>query len=102
MRFSPARFTPTTSVFAGQRCGGVRLDIVDRAALRAVSVGIEIAVALRDLYPVDWDRKNFVQLLANDAAFGRLQRGDTAPAIIASWQTDVEAFETRRAKYLLY
>ncbi len=72
VRFSPTRFTPSSSVFAGQRCGGVRLDVVDRAALRAVSVGIEIAVALRDLYPRDWDRKGFVKLLANGAAFGRL------------------------------
>jgi uncharacterized protein YbbC (DUF1343 family) len=102
VRFSPTRFTPSSSVFAGQRCGGVRLDVVDRAALRAVSVGIEIAVALRDLYPVDWDRKDFVKLLANAAAFGRLQRGESAPSIVASWQRDVDEFTMRRAKYLLY
>ena len=102
MRFSPTRFTPAASVFAGQRCGGVRLDVVDRTALRAVSVGIEIAVALRDLYPVDWDRKNFVKLLANGAAFGRLERGDSAPSIVASWQSDVDEFAKRRARYLLY
>jgi uncharacterized protein YbbC (DUF1343 family) len=102
VRFSPMRFTPSASVFAGQRCGGVRLDVVDRAALRAVSLGIEIAVALRDLYPVDWNRKDFVKLLANGAAFGRLEKGDSAPSIVASWQKDVEAFEKRRAKFLLY
>jgi uncharacterized protein YbbC (DUF1343 family) len=102
VRFSPTRFTPAASVFAGQRCGGVRLDVVDRTALRAVSVGIEIAVALRDLYPVDWDRKNFVTLLANGAAFGRLERGDSAPSIVASWQSDLDEFAKRRAKYLLY
>jgi uncharacterized protein YbbC (DUF1343 family) len=102
VRFSPTRFTPAASVFAGQRCGGVRLDVVDRTALRAVSVGIEIAVALRDLYPVDWDRKNFVKLLANGAAFGRLERGDSAPSIVASWQSDLDEFARRRAKYLLY
>jgi uncharacterized protein YbbC (DUF1343 family)/CubicO group peptidase (beta-lactamase class C family) len=102
VRFSPTRFTPSSSVFAGQRCGGVRVDVVDRTALRAVSVGIEIAVALRDLYPSDWDRKGFVKLLANGAAFGRLERGDSAPAIIASWQRDVDEFAQRRAKYLLY
>ncbi len=102
VRFSPTRFTPSASVFAGQLCGGVRIDIVEREALRSVSLGIEIAVALRDLYPVDWERKSFLTLLANGAAFQRLQRGETAPAIIASWQKDVDAFEKRRAKYLLY
>lgn len=102
IRFSPVHFTPSASVFAGEHCGGVRLDVVERDALRPVSLGIEIAVALRELYPADWDRKNFLRLLANGDAFRRLERGDTAPAIVASWQKDVEAFKKRRAKYLLY
>ena len=102
VRFSPLHFTPASSVFAGQRCGGVRIDVVDREAVRPVSLGIEIAVALRDLYPVDWDRKGFVTLLANGDAYRRLEKGENAPAIIASWQKDLEAFEKRRAKYLLY
>src|SRR5207249_515164 len=102
VRFSPVHFTPASSVFAGQRCGGIRMDVVDREALRPVSLGIEIAVALRDLYPVDWDRKGFAKLLANGDAFRRLETGETAPAIIASWQKDLETFERRRAKYLLY
>ena len=102
VRFSPVHFTPSASVFAGRRCGGVRLDVVDREALRPVSLGIEIAVALRDLYPVDWQRKDFVKLLANGEAFRRLERGETAPSIIASWQKDVEEFLRRRVKYLLY
>ena len=102
VRFSPVHFTPSASLFAGQRCGGVRIDIVEREALRAVSLGIEIAVALRDLYPVEWDRKAFVKLLANGDAFRRLEKGETAPSIIAFWQRDVDEFLRRRAKYLLY
>ena len=102
VRFSPVHFTPSASVFAGERCGGVRLDVVDREALRPVSLGVEIAAALRDLSPADWDRKGFLTLLANGDAFRRLERGETAPAIIASWQKDLDDFVKRRAKYLLY
>jgi uncharacterized protein YbbC (DUF1343 family)/CubicO group peptidase (beta-lactamase class C family) len=102
VRFSPVHFTPATSVFSGQRCGGIRIDVVDREALRPVSLGIEIAVALRDLYPADWERKNFINLLANGEAFRRLEKGETAPSIIASWQKSLEEFEKRRARYLLY
>ncbi len=101
-RFSPVHFTPASSVFAGRRCGGIRVDVVDREALRPVSLGIEIAVALRDLYPVDWDRTGFVKLLASGDAYRRLDRGENAPAIIASWQRDLVTFEKRRAKHLLY
>jgi uncharacterized protein YbbC (DUF1343 family) len=102
VRFLPVHFTPSASVFDGQRCGGIRLDVVDRESLRPVSLGIEIAVALRDLYPADWDRKPFVKLLASGAALQRLEKGETAPSIIASWQKDVDEFLRRRAKYLLY
>ncbi len=102
VRFSPVHFTPTGSVHAGQRCGGVRIDVVDREALRPVALGIEIAVALRDLYPVDWDRKNLGSLIANGNVVERLERGESAPRIIASWQRELEEFLRRRAKYLLY
>ncbi len=101
-RFSPLHFTPSASVFAGERCGGIRVDVVDRDALRSVSLGIEIAAALRDLAPADWNRKGFLNLLANGDAFRRLEQGETAAAIIASWQKDLDAFYKRRAKYLLY
>jgi len=102
VRFSPVHFTPTSSVHEGKRCGGVRVDLVDREALRSVSLGIEIATALRDLYPVDWDRKNFGSLIADAATIDRLERGESAPRIIASWQPELEEFLKRRAKYLLY
>ncbi len=102
VRFSPLHFTPASSVFAGERCGGIRLDVVDREVLRPVSLGIEIATALRDLYPADWNRKSFVNLLANGEAFRRLEQGETAGSIIASWQKDLDDFFKRRAKYLLY
>ena len=102
VRFSPLHFTPIASAYAGQRCGGIRIDVVDREALRPVSLGMEIATALRDLYPVDWQREKLLQLLANQDAFRRLERGEPASRIVASWQKDLEEFAKRRAKYLLY
>ncbi len=102
VRFSPVHFTPASSVQEGQRCAGVRIDLIDREALRSVSLGIEIATALRDLYPVDWDRKNLRALIANENVVERLERGESAPRIIASWQRELEEFLKRRAKYLLY
>ncbi|MGH9391863.1 MAG: exo-beta-N-acetylmuramidase NamZ domain-containing protein, partial [Vicinamibacteria bacterium] len=98
----PIHFTPTSSTFAGERCGGVRFTITDRDALRPAELGIEIAVALRDLYPVDWERKNFLQLLANRNTFERLERGETAETIVKSWSRGIDEFRARRARFLLY
>lgn len=47
----PVRFTPDASVHKGEECGGVRLRITDRRALRSVTLGLEIARALERMYP---------------------------------------------------
>src|SRR5262249_37957575 len=86
VRFAPVHFTPKSSDYAGERCGGVRIDLVDRSTVQAVSLGIEIAVALRDLYPSEWDRRRFVDLVANADTARRLEAGESAPAIVQSWQ----------------
>jgi uncharacterized protein YbbC (DUF1343 family) len=50
VRLTPIRFTPTVSVHKGEECGGVRITITDRRALRSVEVGLRIADALVRLY----------------------------------------------------
>jgi len=100
--FAPIHFTPASSTSAGEPCGGVRLTVTDRDALRPVALGIEVAVALRDLYPTDWQRANLIFLLANRDTFERLERGETADAIARSWEKGLEEFRRRRARFLLY
>ncbi|HEY6064561.1 MAG TPA: serine hydrolase [Thermoanaerobaculia bacterium] len=100
--FTPIHFTPASSTFAGERCGGVRLTVTDRESFRPVALGIEIAVALRDLHPVDWQRGKLMALLASPDTLERLERGETADAIVKSWGRGREEFRVRRAKYLLY
>ncbi len=80
----------------------MRLTVTDRERLRPVSLGIEIAVALRDLHPADWDRSKLGVLLANRTALELLENGATADRIAASWQGALRAFEMRSRKYFLY
>jgi uncharacterized protein YbbC (DUF1343 family) len=100
--FTPVHFTPSASTFAGERCGGVRLQVTDRKELRPVVLGIEIAVALRDLYPIDWDRSKFDALLANRRAFELLQSGATADQIRASWAANLTTYRERIGEFQLY
>jgi uncharacterized protein YbbC (DUF1343 family) len=102
VRFAPVAFTPSSSVHAGQRCRGVQISVADRAAVRPVSLGLEIAVALRDLYPREWERGRFGVLLANDAALVRFEKGETAAQIESGWAASLMEFERRRAGFLLY
>jgi uncharacterized protein YbbC (DUF1343 family) len=102
VRFTPVHFTPSSSVHEGKRCGGVRISVVDRDALASVALGIEIAAALRTLFPSDWDRRRFAELVANADTVARLESGQSPDAIVASWKGPLEKFGAIREKYLLY
>lgn len=102
VRFTPLHFTPSASVHAGKVCGGIRITVVDRDALHSVALGIEIASALRTLYPVDWDRSKLPVLVANADTIAGIERGDAPEAIVSSWAAGLSDFAARRAKWLLY
>ncbi|HXT61605.1 MAG TPA: exo-beta-N-acetylmuramidase NamZ domain-containing protein [Pyrinomonadaceae bacterium] len=102
VRFVPVRFTPTTATYKDQECGGVNIVVTDRTRLQSVALGIEIAAALKQLYPSDWKIDGFLRLLANSDAFERLKRGDSADSIIRSWGNSLEQFRVARANALLY
>ncbi len=54
VRFVPIVFTPSSSNFAGERCEGVNLMVLDRNTLDSPELGIELASALHKLYPNDF------------------------------------------------
>src|SRR5688572_4069344 len=101
-RFVPLRFTPNASVFKGETCSGINIVITDRARFRAMRAGIEIAVALRRLYPNDWKIDSYLRLLVNAATLERVKRGDLPEDIERSWAASLAEFERVRATVLLY
>jgi uncharacterized protein YbbC (DUF1343 family) len=102
VRFVPVRFTPKTSVFKNEECRGVNIIVTDRTRLQSVTMGMEIAVALHQLYPADWKVESYLRLLANADTLERLERGDSADAIVRSWAASLEQFRRARARALLY
>ena len=102
VRFVPIRFTPNASTFKGEECGGLNIIVTDRKALNSVSTGLEIAAALRKLYPNDWQVDKFDRLLVDQKAFDAVKRGDTASEIEKTGKAEFDEFVRRRALYLLY
>src|SRR5712692_9073485 len=102
VRFVPVRFTPKTSVFKNEDCGGVNVVITDRSKFQAVFTGVEIAVALHQLFPAEWKIDGYSHLLVNADALARLKRGESVEEIGRLWATSLENFRRTRAKYLLY
>ena len=102
VRFVSARFTPGTSVFKAVECSGVNIIITDRGQFHPVFAGIEIAAALRRLYPNDWKVDDYLRLLVNADAFERVKRGDAPADIVRSWSAALADFRRARARVLLY
>ncbi len=102
VRVMPTYFTPSVSVFAGERCGGVQLYVTDRAALNAVGVGLTLASSLRDLCPNDWQPEKLATLLVNRQALDALQSGQSATDISAGWAGELTEWAGRTAAFRLY
>ena len=102
VRFVPVRFTPRASVHKEQECGGVNLVITDRARFRPVRTGLEMAVALRRLYPNDWKVEDYKRLLVNEETLERVRRADEPESIVRAWAAPLAEFRRARARALLY
>ncbi len=102
VRFVPIRFTPKTSVFKDEQCGGINIIVTDRAAFPPLLAGIEMALALRKLYPNDWKVDNYLRLLVNADTLERIKRGEPAREIVGSWNDSLQEFRRARAEVLLY
>ncbi|MEO5820447.1 MAG: DUF1343 domain-containing protein, partial [Vicinamibacteraceae bacterium] len=102
VRAYPVRFTPVSSVYAGQACGGVSFIVTDRETLRSTRLGLEVASALTRLYPGQYRLKPDDRLIGSKATTARILGGDDPMAIAASWQADEGKWRLLRAKYLIY
>jgi uncharacterized protein YbbC (DUF1343 family)/CubicO group peptidase (beta-lactamase class C family) len=102
IRFEATEFTPASSNFAKQRCGGVRMTITDRNAWRPVATGVAIALVLHRLYPTDFALDKLATLLRDPATLEAIRANKPLSEITAMWRDDEAAFAARRAKYLLY
>ena len=102
VRVYPTSFTPAESNFKGVRVEGVRYEITNRDVFDSTRLGLEVAAAMQELYPGKIDFKLGKRLIGSDDAIHRIQAGQDARAIQATWQDALAAFLKIREKYLLY
>jgi len=102
LRFVPITFTPVSGPYGDQRCGGVNIIVTERNVFDSPELGLELASALRTLYPNDWKIDKMIELVANRQIFNELVAGDDPRNIVEGWREDLERFMTLRSKYLLY
>ncbi|MEZ5386522.1 MAG: DUF1343 domain-containing protein [Prosthecobacter sp.] len=102
VQFTPIRFTPTTSIFKNETCGGVRIAITDRNALKPVETGIAIVCALQRLYPKSFDLEKMNTLLNHKSSIKPIREGTSWKKILDAWNGETSQFEMRRREFLRY
>lgn len=102
VRFVPARFTPTGSVFAGEECRGVRILLTARDSFRAADLGMLLASTLQRLHGKDLELEKMSRLLGDEATLTAIRSGMSLEGLRATRDRKVPAFLESRRPYLLY
>ena len=104
VRFAAASRVPSTSKFAGQPCQGVAIEIVDRAVLRPMAMGVAMVGAARAVAGnrVQLSSDTFDRLCGTDRVRKALEAGTPASDIARAWEPEVARFRAQREPYLLY
>jgi len=102
VRVEPIRFTPLGDIHARVSCGGIRLVVTDREAIRPVTVALALAEVLADVHRDQWRPEGIQNLLVNRSTMWALLRREPLPRLVAWAETDRSSFLKRRASYLIY
>jgi len=107
----PCTFTPRPSEaaprprYAGEKCRGVRVRVVDSAAVRSWELGLALLATMRSLHPrFAWLEEGAVLdgLLGTRTVRAALDGGEPVESIVAAEREAVARFERERRGWLLY
>ena len=102
VRFYPVSFRPVSGKYAGKDCQGVFILVTDRAAIRPVRMGLEIATTLYRLYPDEYDPEEAEKLFASKKSLAPIRVGEAPAHVAESWKEDEAKWLRLRKPYLLY
>jgi len=101
IRFEPTRFTPDSSVFAGEACAGVRFVLTNRERFRALDTGLAIAKYLLR-HHAEVCRPEKLNTLLVHPSVRLIEAQAPNDEIRTDWTDSHRAFLERRDRFLLY
>jgi uncharacterized protein YbbC (DUF1343 family) len=113
VRFRPTYFTPTFHKHAERPCGGVQVHVTDRKRFPAFLTYLLLIAHARAQGPARFAWRDppyeyeFVKLpidilCGGEAARRTIESGGSLRRLLPGWKKELQAFEKRRRKYLLY
>lgn len=105
LKFEPFDFTPTNTphkIHLDQKCGGVRITVTDRNAVKPVLSGLTMAWTLKHLYGEQFKFDAMKNLMLNIGVRDALRDMKDPKQVEKLWEKDVAEFRKVREKYLSY
>jgi uncharacterized protein YbbC (DUF1343 family) len=100
--FSATSFTPSANPYGRTLCHGIRIHVDRRSDFEPVRTGIAIALVLRRQLGGQWDARRLHGMIGDPVVTAAILEGRGLTEIESLYQSDLEAFRTKRTKYLLY
>ena len=100
VRFVPRHFRPNASVYKGEDCNGLDIQLINRKAFDPVLMGMELVAATIKFHPGKFEPA--MRLLGSDEVLAKLKAGESGREILDSARGQLEQFRRTRAKYLIY
>jgi uncharacterized protein YbbC (DUF1343 family) len=109
--FSPEEYTPheipgvaNQPKYAGMRCRGIRITVLERDNVRPVRLGVAVLAAFKRAHPAEalLRHRRLDILTGNPAVRYQLDKAVDPEEIYQDWAGELEAFGRKRAKYVLY
>ena len=102
VRFTPIRFTPRESRFAGEICHGIQIEVTNRAAISPVKLGLTLAWTLLRSHGEEFEVAKVDTLLRNHQAWEMLMRARNVEDLDSLVNDGLAEFLEARQRVLLY
>jgi uncharacterized protein YbbC (DUF1343 family) len=104
VKFTVEKLTPAKDIYEGKACEGIRIDVTDKASVRALDVFTEAAYWLRKYNGKDFTLKpeEIRKMTGSSEFYKLLEEGKKPAAIIAAFEKSSAAFRDGSVKFRLY
>lgn len=102
MAFVPIQFAPSSSIFAGEACGGVYVVTGDMDQVETVTAAVHIALVLQRLWPGEFGYEKLAHLLGSVAAVQGIGELRPAEEIVGAWQPELAQYREEIKRFWLY
>lgn len=104
VRFTAVAFVPASSKYSGEKCEGIRINVIDRNAYDPLRVGMELLKNLHSMYPQEFSvrERSLRRLVGSERTVQDILNGVEFERDREAWQPGLDHFREILGRCLLY